>query len=82
MREINYGPVWDENGNPTEITKNMLAGTGRLETEFAHRPHNWDYDLDRDLFVCVNCVATTFDPNVIDEEVKYGNADPCRGSNE
>ena len=35
MREISLGPVRNPDGSPTELTKQMLAGTGRDPDEFA-----------------------------------------------
>ena len=35
MKEENFGPVSNPDGTPTELTKEMLAGTGRSPEEFA-----------------------------------------------
>jgi hypothetical protein len=35
MRYENLGPVCNEDGSPTDLTRNMLAGTGRDPDEFA-----------------------------------------------
>ena|ERR1051325_1819405 len=35
MREINFGPVANPDGTPSDITREMLAGTGRDPNEFA-----------------------------------------------
>lgn len=39
-REINYGPVSNPDGSPTELTKQMLEGTGRDPVEFAANAHD------------------------------------------
>lgn len=47
MREINYGPVSNPDGSPSEITKDMLAGTGRDADEFAMLASLSPHTIDR-----------------------------------
>lgn len=62
MEEVNFGPVFNPDGSPSELTKEMLEGTGRLgEEPFSHRRLTLDEDPSGVI-------------NEISEEVEAGDA--------
>lgn len=44
MKYESLGPVSNPDGSPPELTKQMLAGTGRDPVEFADGPHVAGHD--------------------------------------
>lgn len=48
MREINFGPVFNQDGSPSDLTIEMLTGTGRTMEYFVSAKHNDDEYLDHE----------------------------------